>query len=442
MEYPGDPVVANTNTYRNTYRPQPIRLALIRALVKARPPETPREIRDKAAHLILRHQPSGYLGLYVELGRGKRERLCDASAIVDANSKLTLKQVKVAAERKRSQHGDGRSFSAERRAERCTPTLTAYLDDSYGPWVVQNRRSGSNTLERLKSCFEDHLGKLKLTDITLAKLETWRAARQRKGVKAETINRDIAALRAAISRAVKLGIIKENPIADVEMSEVDRHRRVVRALIANEKTNLIDALAARDEQKRQERANANKWRHERRYELLPTIGRFSDVLTPAVIVSLETGLRRGELFSAQWPSVDFENKTLRVEGATAKTFETREIPLNDFVYKTLRDWWLQCGQPDSGYIFTLDGGRIGNLKKSFGVTLEAAGIEYVNARGERVTWHSMRHTFGSLLGAANVDPTTLMRLMGHANLATTQRYLHTDEARKREAVALLVEVSE
>jgi len=76
------------------------------------------------------------------------------------------------------------------------------------------------------------------------------------------------------------------------------------------------------------------------------------------------------------------------------------------------------------------------------VTLEAAGIEYVNARGERVTWHSLRHTFGSLLGVANVDPTTLMRLMGHANLATTQRYLHTDEARKREAVVLLVEVSE
>ncbi|MCH7537976.1 MAG: site-specific integrase [Proteobacteria bacterium] len=422
----------------NTYRPQPIRLALIRALAKARPPSKPREIRDKAAHLILRHQPSGYLGLYVELGRGKRERLCDASSVIDSNSKLTLKQVKTEADRKRSQHADGRSFSAERHAERDTPTLTAYLNDTYGPWVVQNRRSGTNTLERLKSCFKDHFGKIKLTDITLAKLETWRTARQRKGVKAETINRDIAALRAAISRAVKLGIIKENPIADVEMSEVDRHRRVVRALTANEKKNLIDALAARDEQKRQERASANKWRHERRYEPLPTIGRFSDVLTPAVIVSLETGLRRGELFATEWPSIDFDNKNFRVEGATAKTFETREIPLNDFACKTLRDWWLQCGQPKGGYVFTLDGGRIvDNLKKSFSAVLEAAGVEYVNARGERVTWHSLRHTFGSLLGAANVDPTTLMRLMGHANLATTQRYLHTDEKRKREAVALL-----
>jgi hypothetical protein len=52
------------------YRPQPIRLALIQALAKAPPPDKPKEIRDRAAKLILRHQPSGHLALYVELGRG------------------------------------------------------------------------------------------------------------------------------------------------------------------------------------------------------------------------------------------------------------------------------------------------------------------------------------------------------------------------------------
>ena len=86
---------------------------------------------------------------------------------------------------------------------------------------------------------------------------------------------------------------------------------------------------------------------------------------------------------------------------------------------------------------TIDGGRLGNLKKSFYPVLAAAGIKRVNAKEQRVTWLSLRHTFGSLLGAANVDPTTIMRLMGHANMATTQRYLHTDQDRKREAVERL-----
>jgi integrase len=86
---------------------------------------------------------------------------------------------------------------------------------------------------------------------------------------------------------------------------------------------------------------------------------------------------------------------------------------------------------------TLDGQKMDHLKKSYHAALKVAGIERVNPRGLRVNWHSLRHTFGTLLGAALVDPTTLMRLMGHANLETTQRYLHTDENRKRAAVEML-----
>ena len=148
-------------------------------------------------------------------------------------------------------------------------------------------------------------------------------------------------------------------------------------------------------------------------------------------------MRRGELFALEWPSVDFTEKMLRVEGKTAKTYETRNIPLNETAAKALRDWWMQTGQTKKGFVFTVNGGRMGNLKKSYNAVLKAAQIERINERAERVTWHSLRHTFGSLLGAMGVDPTTLMKLLGHANLATTQRYLHTDRDRKRAAVDLL-----
>jgi len=422
---------------RGIYRPQQITGELIRKLVKAEPPQTPREIRDRSAALILRHQPSGYVGLYANLGRGKRERICDASRIVDPNSSLTLNMVKAQARRLQVQHGDGRDFSAERETQRAIPTLKAYLQDTYGPWVKQNRRSGAATLKRIESLFLEEFGGAKVSELTPSKLEPWRSRRQRTNVAAETINRDLVALRAALARAVRLEIIPENPLRKIERAQVDRHKRVVRALTAAEKSALIEGLAARDDKKREQRASANEWRDERGYEGLATIGRFSDVLTPAVIVSLETGLRRGELFALQWPAVDLKKKSLRVKGATTKTYETREIPLNAAAVACLRDWWLQRGQPKSGLVFTLDGEAIGNLKKSYHAVLKAVGIERIDGKGERVNWHSLRHTFGSLLGAANVDPTTLMKLMGHANLETTQRYLHTDEDRKRAAVELL-----
>jgi integrase len=420
------------------YVPQPVTVALIRALIKATPPDRPKEIRDRVAKLIVRHQPSGHISLYVELGRGKREQLCDARRIVDPNTTLTLAMVRDQAQKLRAEHRvDGRNFAAERKAERAVPTLEAFLDNIYGPWVIQNRRSGAETLARIESIFLDAYGNTRLTELTPAKLETWRAQRKRQGVSAETINRDIVSLRAALSRAVKLEVISENPLRGVEREKVDRHKQVVRALTASEKEMLIEALEARDTKKREERASANKWRGERGYELLPPIGRFADLLMPAVVVSLETGLRRGELLAFEWSSIDLKDRTLRVHGETVKTYETRDVPLNSLAHQVLRDWWLQCGQPKDGHVFTLRGERIANLKKSYHRVLAAAGIKRVNPKGERVNWHSLRHTFGSLLGAANVDPTTLMKLMGHANLETTQRYLHTDEDRKRAAVDLL-----
>lgn len=421
----------------NPYGPQPITLELIRALAKARPPDAPKDIRDRAARLILRHECSGRLSLHVELGRARRKFLADARDVINPSVTLTLGKVKKAAERLRGQHVNGRDFTAERKAELAIPTLAQFIEDPYGPWLVQNRRSGEAERARLESCFLKDFGGLKLDKITQAKLDPWMARRQRDDVSAETIGRDIDSLRAALSRGVKLELIASNPLFGVEKPEVDRHKRVVRALTGTEKQALLKALVARDGKKRAARARANRWREQRGRAPLPPIGLYSDVLTPAVIVSLETGLRRGELFAVDWSRVDLDERTLRVEGATAKTFETRDIPLNEMAYKTLRDWWMQEGQPNAGTVFTVDGARIGNLKHSYHAVLEEAGIERVNGRGERVNWHSLRHSFGSLLGAAGCDPTTLQKLMGHADLTTTTRYLHTDEERKRAAVELL-----
>jgi integrase len=434
----GTPVLKQSDT-TDVYGPRPIRLALVKSLAKAPPPDSIKEIRDRHAGLILRHLPSGVLSLYVNLGRGKRKLICDARRIADPCDDWTLEKAKASARRMKVQHGDGRDFSAELRAERAVPTLKLYLDETYGPWVTENRRAGDSTLARIKAAFLDVYGNTKLSDLTPAKLETWRTRRRRDQVTGETINRDIDALRASLSRAVKLNILPKNPLAGAERVEVDRHKRVVRALTAAEKTALIAALTRRDDKMREERRTANQWRETRGYEPMPPVGRYADVLTPAVIVSLETGLRRGELFGLEWPAVDLDEKTLRVSGATAKTYETRDIPLNEAAHKALCDWWQQREKPSKDYVFTVDGGRLGSLKRSYYAILKAAGITRVNRRGERVNWHSLRHTFGSLLGAAGVDATTLMKLMGHANLETTQRYLHTDDDRKRAAVELLVE---
>lgn len=76
---------------------------------------------------------------------------------------------------------------------------------------------------------------------------------------------------------------------------------------------------------------------------------FTDHLKPMVILSLNTGLRRGELFNLRWPDVNLQAKTLTVAGEGTKTTETRHIPLNAEALATLKAWKKQSEA--GGYVF-------------------------------------------------------------------------------------------
>lgn len=400
-----------------------------------RPRENPYEIADSSLRgLMLRVQPTGRQTYYLQYGRGRRVRIGDAQVV-------TLEQARQRARSLLGEIADGADPGAQRRALKAIPTLRAFLDDSdkdsYGYWVVRNRRDGAATLARLRRCFLHDFGSLRLDAITPARVDSWRTRRLQQ-VTPETANRDVSALKACLARGVKWRKLPAHPLAGYEMAETDRHKRALRALTAEEVGQLREALEAREDRIREARASANAWREQRGYRKRVSLdGVYVDVLRPAVELSLETGLRRGELFSLTWDRIDLDNQMLHVAGETTKSYASREVPLNDVALAVLRRWKLQIGRPETGLVFPGANGQIGNLKRSFYRVLNDAGIQRVKAEG-RISWHSLRHTFGSRLGAANVDAQTLRELMGHADIKTTQRYLHSDKRRKAAAVARLV----
>jgi integrase len=169
------------------------------------------------------------------------------------------------------------------------------------------------------------------------RLDKWRSSRQnhhsarvgkgRKQIAGSTLNRDLAALQAALSRAVEWGMLAANPVKRSKRSTEDESA-VVRYLSVEEEQRLLAALSERDEARRSARRSANEWRIQRGYDVWPEYGKHTDYLTPLVNLALHTALRRGELFQLRWRDIDLDRSLLTVRGSGAKSGQTRHVPLN------------------------------------------------------------------------------------------------------------------
>lgn len=136
-----------------------------------------------------------------------------------------------------------------------------------------------------------------------------------------------------------------------------------------------------------------------------------DHITPMVLLTLNTGLRRGELFHLRWRDIDDHTATLTVEGRTAKSGQTRHIPLNDEARAVLGAWCAQ--QDDGGLVFPGKAGTpLTNVKKAWAGVVH--GAQLANFR-----WHDLRHDFASKLVMTGVPLNTVRELLGHTNPTAT-----------------------
>ena len=392
--------------------------AKLLATKAAQPREKPFEIRDvRLKGFLLRVQPSGARSYYAEWGRGKRQVLGKVGHLTPDEARERCEKVlgNVAHGRPPLHGIDGAIDGL---------TLETFVTQTWGP-ARKAKRPGTaaKTLQRLKARF-GHWYSKPLAALTLEDIERWQTQRITEGTAPETVRRDLNDLESVLTRAVKLKKISENVVRQVEKPQVDRTPKV-RYLDAAEEQRLRAALRERDEEIRAARESANRWRQARRQELLPGLPYYGDHLTPAVLVSMNTGLRRGELLALRWSALDEKGKQLTVEGSATKTGQTRYVPLNSEALEALQHWREQA--PQGQRIFP-----IAELKKSWGALLERAKI--TNFR-----WHDIRHHFGSRLVQGGVPLNTVRDLLGHASLAMTLRYAHLAPDQKREAVAKLVQ---
>ena len=261
-------------------------------------------------------------------------------------------------------------------------------------------------------------------------LEQIRTAWMQTGNKPSTVNRKMGSISGVFSRAVEWEYIGTHPLAKLKQLKVDS-LGLVRYLDTDEAKRLREALDTRQDEIRAEREIANQWRADRGKQQMQSLLQlpFTDHLKPMVLVSLNTGMRRGELFDLKWSAVNFSTNTITAAGDTTKTSDTRHIPMNKETVGVLEYWKKQAGK--SRYVFpSQDGGRLEDVKSSWLRLLDRAKIE--NFR-----WHDMRHDFASRLVMAGVPLNTVRDLLGHSDIKMTLRYAHLAPGTKAAAVELI-----
>ncbi|KIF80900.1 site-specific integrase [Noviherbaspirillum autotrophicum] len=309
-------------------------------------------------------------------------------------------------------------------------TLFSFIDGEYGDHLRAHNRTAASIIDRLKKLFAE-FGNKPLSEFDARTIDKWRAGRIKDGKKAATVNRDMNALKSLFSRAVDWRLIDEHPIKSIKRME-ESGGKIVRFLTDDEEKRLRAALDARELRDREGRARANAWRATRHYDLLPAIDdhHFVDHLKPAILLSLNTGIRQGELLTLRWSDVDLDLAILTVRDEAAKSNKTRHLPLNDEAKAALTQWKAQ--QPQTDLVFPgREGKRMTEVKTAWGKLLRDAQIE--NFR-----WHDMRHHFASRLVMAGVDLNTVRELLGHSDIKMTLRYAHLAPEHKAAAVQKLM----
>ena len=151
-------------------------------------------------------------------------------------------------------------------------------------------------------------------------------------------------------------------------------------------------------------------------------------IKPILIVALNTGMRKGEIFKLKWKDVDFEKREIKIP--MSKSGKERRIPINSILINLLYTLKAENGQNEFVFTNLKTGKPYVDIKRSFDSACKRAGIE-------NLRFHDLRHSFATRLARRGVDLVIVKELMGHASIVTTQRYLHSQASEKALAVETL-----
>lgn len=254
-----------------------------------------------------------------------------------------------------------------------------------------------------------YFGNNRVKDIRPADLEAFkrkRLATPTKSGKAErtiaAVNRELEVMRAVLRWAVRQGWLQRSPFESAEaiISKADEARRN-RVLSADEEARLLAACSSDSP-----RAH----------------------LRPILVCALDTAMRRGEILKLVWADVHLDAGMILLPASITKTARSRIVPITPRLkaeIEALRDSTNGAPNADSRVF-----GVVKDVKRSFRTACRLAAITDLHL-------HDLRHTATTRLVAAGINPALAMKITGHDQASTFQRYLNPQAEQMRDVAEKL-----
>ena len=290
------------------------------------------------------------------------------------------------------------------------PTTVAYLQD----WLNSARlRIAGPTFARYEGTVEQFLltlgsrGTHPVTSITPKEIEDFMNARLRTGLAPKTVIVDLKTLSTAFRRAEAYSIIPKNPVDAVRKPKEVSSEREVFSL--EEVQKLLDAAPDRE------------------WQTLILFGFF-------------VGARLADCAHMKWDNVDTEKGAIIY--VQRKTGKRVCVPMHLHVLEHLTaiSRFGTKGHLCPSLLAKVPGGRNG-LSGMFRKIMDKAGLDAGVSEGKGIrkfsarSFHSLRHSFSSILANQGVAEELRMRLTGHSSSEVHKKYTHLQMDPLKRAVA-------
>ncbi|RZF30977.1 site-specific integrase [Paraburkholderia sp. UYCP14C] len=268
----------------------------------------------------------------------------------------------------------------------------------YAHEVSPLKKGAADEILRINKVCRDSIAKYKVAALSGKLFSEYRDRRlagnaDQRPVSGSTVSRELTLLSHVLNVArrewgVHLDI---NPVSVIRRPRENRARN--RRLMPGEEQLLLAALAfsPRDNQGRfSEGGCRNEW------------------ALPAVILAIETAMRRGEMLSLRWDDVFLKERFVRLHDT--KNGDARDVPLSSRAVLILES----MVRHESGCVFPITGEA---LKRVFIRACDRAGIENLH-------FHDLRHEATSRIAERLDNILELSAVTGHKTVQMLKRYYH------------------